>query len=262
MRLLLHINSIRPSIKFTVETEKDGSLPFLDTLVWDSGTLSFNVYRKPTHTDRYLHFSSHHPTHLKRGLVKCLFNRAKEVTSGPTDLNSEHTHITNALVNNGYPRNFVRSYSALRHRAQTDQEPPLTTIAVPYVSGLSEEIRRVCRQFNIRVAFRSGRSLRSVLTRVKDPLPPDLQSKVIYKVPCSCGKAYIGETTRHLETRLKEHKDACRKQITDKSAIAEHAWNSHCPIKWEEASVLDHARNSPDLMIKEQSTSKQHQWTD
>ena len=25
----------------------------------------------------------------------------------------------------------------------------------------------------------------------------------------------------------------------------------HCPIKWEEASVLDHARNSPDLMIKE-----------
>ena len=133
----------------------------------------------------------------------------------------------------------------------SNQEPPLATIAAPYVSGLSEDIRRVCRQFNIRVAFRSGRSLRSVLTRVKDPLPPDLQSKVIYKVPCSCGKAYIGETTRRLETRLKEHKDACRKQLTDKSAIAEHAWNSHCPIKWEEASVLDHARNSPDLMIKE-----------
>ena len=251
--LLLHINSIRPSIKFTVETEKDGSLPFLDTLVsrGDSGMLSFSVYRKPTHTDRYLHFNSHHPTHVKRGLVKCLFNRAKEVTSGPTDLVDEHTHITNALVNNGYPRNFVRSCSVLRHRAQADQERPLTTIAVPYVAGLSEDIRRVCRQYNIRVAFRSGRSLRSMLTRVKDPLPPDLQSKVIYKVPCSCGKAYIGETTRRLETRLKEHRDACIKQLTDKSAIAEHAWNSHCPIKWEEASVLDHARNPPDLMIKE-----------
>ena len=53
-----------------------------------------------------------------------------------------------------------------------------------------------------------------VKDQVKDPLPPDLQSKVIYKVPCSCGKAYIG---------LKEHKDACIKQLTDKSAIAEHA---------------------------------------
>ena len=196
-----------------METEKDGSLPFLDKLVScsDSGTLSFSIHRKPTHTDRYLHFSSHHSTHVKRGLVKCLFNRAKDITSGPTDLNSEHTHITNALVNNGYPRNFVRDCSVLRHRAQTDQEPPLTTIAVPYVSRLSEDIRRVCRQFNIRVAFRSGHSLRSVLTRVKDPLPPDLQSKVIYKVPCCCGKAYIGEITRCLETRLKEHKNACRK---------------------------------------------------
>ena len=155
-------------------------------------------------------------------------------------------YIFNACTNSE-----TTATSVLCHRVQTDQEPPLTTIAVPYVSGLSEDIRRVCRQFNIRVAFRSGRFLRSMLTRVKDPLPPDLLSKVIYKVPCSCGKAYIAETTRRLETRLKEHKDACRKQLTDKSATAEHAWNSHCPIKWEEASVLDHARNSPDLMINE-----------
>ena len=33
--------------------------------------------------------------------------------------------------------------------------------------------------------------------------------------------------------------------------FSEHTWNSHCPIKWEEASVLDHTRNPPDLMIKE-----------
>ena len=64
-------------------------------------------------------------------------------------------------------------------------------------------------------------------------------------------ETYIGETIRRLETRLKEHKDACIKQLTDKSAISEHAWNSHCPIKWAEASVLDHAKNSSDLMIKE-----------
>ena len=181
-------------------------------------------------------------------MVKCLFNRAKEVTSGPTDLNSEHTHITNALVNNGYPRNFVRSCSALHHRAQTDQEPPLTTIAVPYVSGLSEKsLPPIQHQGGLQVWTFSPISA----DPSQGPLPLDIQSKIIYKVPCSCGKAYIGETTRRLETRLKEHKDASRKQLTDKSAIAEHAWNSHCPIKWEEASVLDHARNSPDLMIKE-----------
>ena len=96
----------------------------------------------------------------------------------------------------------------------------------------------------IRVAFRSLRSLQSMLTR------PDLHSKVIYKIPCSCGKANIGETTRRLETRLKEHKDACIKQVTDKSAIVEHVWSSHCPIKGKPL-CWDHARNSHDLMIKE-----------
>ena len=71
--------------------------------------------------------------------------------------------------------------------------------------------------------FRSGRSLRSVLTKVKDALTMEKLSKVVYRVPCSCGEAYIGETVRRLETRMKEHRDACQKGALDKSALAEHA---------------------------------------
>ena len=76
--LLGHLNSARPSIKFTVEVEKDGTLPFLDTLFQRKrdGALDITVYRKPTYTDRYLDFWSHHPPHVKRGLVRCLFDRA------------------------------------------------------------------------------------------------------------------------------------------------------------------------------------------
>ena len=67
--LLLHLNRVRPTIKFTVEQEENGTLPFLNMLVRrrEDDSLDVSVYSKPTHTDRYFHFESHHLTHVKRG---------------------------------------------------------------------------------------------------------------------------------------------------------------------------------------------------
>ena len=74
---LLHLNNQQPSIRFTMETEKDNKLAFLDTAVLrePDGRLSTSVYRKPTHTDQYLAYDSHHPQSVKRGIVKCLYER-------------------------------------------------------------------------------------------------------------------------------------------------------------------------------------------
>ena len=41
-----------------------------------------------------------------------------------------------------------------------------------------------------------------------------------------------------LEARVKEHRDACQKGALEMSALAEHAWKNHHPIKWEEVSVV------------------------
>ena len=89
------------------------------------------------------------------------------------------------------------------------------------------DIRPVCRKFNIRVVFKSGRTLRSMFTKVKDTLALGKQSNVVYRNPCSCSQVYIGETRRRLEMRLKEHRDTCENGMTEKSAVAEHAWENH-----------------------------------
>jgi len=46
-----------------------------------SGHLLSAVYRKPTHSVRYLNFRSEHPIQHKQSVVKTLLERAKELFS-------------------------------------------------------------------------------------------------------------------------------------------------------------------------------------
>ena len=72
-----------------------------------------------------------------------------------------------------------------------------------------------------------------------------------YRMLCSRGKAYIGETKRILEAKVKEHRDACQRGMLEKSAVAEHTWKDHHPITWEETTVVDKAKHSGELPLKE-----------
>ena len=138
--LLVNLNSIRPSIKLTTELEEGGSIPFLDTRVTRKvdGKLDVTVYRKPTHTDRYLHFSSHHPTHVNKGLVRCLYDRARNITKVESNLEAEKAHLSGALKRNGYPAAFVRAASQEskpreREPEEAQGEGKPTLMMLPYV---------------------------------------------------------------------------------------------------------------------------------
>ena len=95
--LTAHLNSIDTtgSIKFTYEGETDGQLPFLDTLVTrrPDGSLKVLVYRKKTHTDHYLAFSSHHPLNHKLGVVRTLLDRCHDVVTEEEDKKKEQEHV-------------------------------------------------------------------------------------------------------------------------------------------------------------------------
>jgi hypothetical protein len=84
----------------------------------------------------------------------------------------------------------------------------------------------------------------------KDVIPLGLKSFVIYKFMCaSCNACYIGETSRHLSTRIKEH------LRTDKqSHVYKHLQASEqCKTSCNETcfSILDHAATKYSLKIKE-----------
>ncbi|XP_072020328.1 uncharacterized protein [Amphiura filiformis] len=105
-----HINQVDKSgsIKFTFEQESQGQLPFLDTLIVkkDDGTVKLLVYRKPTHTDQYLNYQSHHPLHQKLGVVRTLYNRKDTIVTEEQDKEEEEKKIQEALQTCGNPKWF------------------------------------------------------------------------------------------------------------------------------------------------------------
>jgi hypothetical protein len=74
---LSQINSLRPSIPFTMEIDSYSARPFLDVLfIRKHTTLATKAYRKPSHIGQYLNFNSNHPPHVKRGLIRSRHNKA------------------------------------------------------------------------------------------------------------------------------------------------------------------------------------------
>ena len=89
--------------------------------------------------------------------------------------------------------------------------------------------------------FRTTETLGRILTKVKDPTPPEERPGIVYKIKCICGDFYIGETGRSLTARMKEHRAACRLAAFERSAVAEHAWQAGHEIEWDDVEILDTA---------------------
>jgi hypothetical protein len=141
---LSHLKCLRPAIQFTMEIESESAIPFLDVLVIRKGpTLATKVYRKATHTGRYLDFSSNHPPHIKRGLIQSLYKRTSVICQEHQDLCDEICGLKLDLQLNGYPRGFIDSVINSKGSSRLNkEEKPLCCVYIPYVKGVSEKIQR------------------------------------------------------------------------------------------------------------------------
>ena len=111
-----------------------------------------------------LTYDSHHPQSVKRGIVKCLYDRAKSLVTKPSVIAGEKKHLSSVLVCNGYPSSFVQK--STKARTTRRREPVAefkSTAALPYVQAVSESLRRCLEQQGIRTVFKFDTTLRSHL---------------------------------------------------------------------------------------------------
>ncbi len=251
-----HLNDVKKGIiEFTLEEcGEDGGVPFLDTYctVQEDGSIKTSVYRKPTHTDLYLNWESHHPLSAKLSVVNTLFYRAEVVCSDKETLDAEKAHLNEVLSVNGYPDWAIKRGTDLirrrpsRQNKQTDgpKKEFKGFIVVSYVQGLSEPFKRILENVGIRVYFKGGCTLKSQLVSPKDKDPKEKKSNCVYMISCgdtNCGEKYIGETGRTLEERYKEHAS------DTKSALTQHRKDTGHPIpdiQDDQVQIIDSEDNT------------------
>ena len=213
-----HLNSIEEKIQFTAEnTKADGPLPFLDTLVTvkEDGSLSTSIYRKPTLTNQYLQWDSHHSIANKFSVRNSLIHRANNICSNQEQKKEELTHIE-ALTTCKYPSWAIQRVKLKKNIQKQTKEKKTnnsnitnrSSITVPYNQGLSESFKNIGKKYGIQVHFKSGRTIKDELVAPKDKDHITKKSGIIYRFKCDrleCDEEYIGETSRTFGERFREH---------------------------------------------------------
>ena len=214
-----HLNSINPHLQFTIELEQNRCPPFLDTMtIRSNGKIEVDIYRKLTHTDKYLHHGSHHPLQHKLSVLSTLLDRAEKIPSNKGK-HRERKNILKVLRDNGYPFTFIKSYDNKRKRRHTDDTNanvriPRTSVnnrgnpadcvasscvTLPHVKGVTEKVSTVLRRENIKVRYKPTTTLSQQFTKPKDKSPPEQTNRVVYKICCyDCDFVYYGQTDKHL----------------------------------------------------------------
>ena len=265
-QLIQHINNQDPHIQFTVEPTQQGSLPFLDTLVTiqPDNTLSTSVYRKPTHTDQYLHWDSNHHITAKHSVYNTLAHRAKTVSSTQDSLDQELLHIKTALQLCQFPNWALNQWEhSFKHPSHTSNNNNnnsnnpsnnqdhnnkyKATIVVPYIPKTADRFKRICKGKNIQVHFKGTNTLRTTLVNPKDKDHKTKQTGVIYHYQCphiECSSSYIGESGRSLGDRVKEHLKA-------PSPIHLHSTTTGHPLDPNQFNIIHKEVQSQSRTIKE-----------
>ena len=237
-----------------MEVEKNRSISFLDVHITrtEGGKLDHRVYRKSTHTDRYLHKNSNHHPQQKRGMIKTLIDRANRICQ-ENNIKDEISHIQNALMSNGYTKKEInRTLHPNKQSNKTlNDKEPVGKAYLPYIKHVTDRIGKLLGKKNIKTVYLPTRKIAQHLRSPKDNRDP-LSSAGVYRIPCACGSVYVGTTKRSINTRISEHKRCCRLGQNEKSAVAEHTLSDgDHKILFSETSLLSNNNHYYSRMSRE-----------
>ena len=222
---MTEINSLHKSLKFTGEKEKDNAIPVLDTkLMNKEGTISATWYFKPSDTGLIMNFHALAPVKYKRATVIGFVHRIYRACSDWSTFHESIERAKDILLKNQYPPSFTDKYiretiSKIVNKEQRKKEDESTEkpylLFLQYRGKCTEKYASEIKKTGVAVKpIFTLRKLKTVTPSLKEPVIKSLRSGVVYKLTCPrCNACYVGATTRHLQTRVKEHRSKKKQTV-------------------------------------------------
>ncbi len=133
------------------------SLAALDVLITArDGRISTGVYRKPTDSNQFIHWTSAHPTHLKSSIPYSQLLRVRRICSEEEEFTKEATSMLARFRDRGFPEPVLQSaLSRVRGRPRqsllSDTTRPSGSslhLVVDYFEPSAKNIREACNVFH------------------------------------------------------------------------------------------------------------------
>ena len=150
--------------------------------------MEYDVYRKETNAENYIHYFSAHPTKTKTGVIIGFFLRAFRICSYKY-IDSEITRIYDAFIKRGYPRHFIsdalKKARGIFYGPKKEKQSTIR-VSLPKTS-VNNKIKEALKQ-NVDIVEKSDNTLRKMLSKgCKN------SEACVYSIPCKdCSDIYIG----------------------------------------------------------------------
>ena len=211
------LQNLHPNIDFTMEQSNE-EIPFLDILMKkdNNGTITTDIYRKPTDSQKYLHFRSHHPNNCRKSLPLMLARRICTIVTDTDLLNKRLDELKTTLRERGYPLPLIEKginlarripLSELRTPVVREKTQPLTFVSTfnkrnpkifpeiyKHFQTLQEE-NETFKQISLETKFikseRQPRNMKQILTSAKFETQTTRGVKKCNKKKCNLCKILI-----------------------------------------------------------------------
>ena len=219
-RFLNYLNDRHQNIKFTLETENDNRLSFLDLNVEKKThrqgiiNFGFSIFRKLTFTGLGMNFHSHTSYRYKINNIRTLLYRAYALCDSWISMDREMKFLINYFRMNAYPNSIIYKTinNFLTSKCSDSYEPRKVSVnklimyqKIPYINYLctnfiQTELNKLINNFYSHIDFRpvfvNPFTIGAMLNH-KERLPECLRSGICYNFVCSaCGATYVGSSQK------------------------------------------------------------------